>query len=203
MLNTCRLSVERAYARPPPGLLLAAMDSTTASPAAEASTAAAPAATAPDELDLFDAYTTDDVLCPPVEVLCFAPRDVLCRPCVDCGRRTGRFCDYCYAADRIPSEKWGDGQHTPLCSDCDIPWPHMCHYCRGVHMARPFEWGAGREHEEANPFEDQHAAAPAATSRTNPRSGRSSGFSSQPATRASGRSSGFMGESVRVQKHSA
>ena len=82
-----------------------------------------------------------------LEVLCFADPEVLCRPCVDCGRNTGRFCDYCLAAKRIPSEQWGDGQHTPLCSTCDN-FHLMCRYCRGVHMARPFAWGGALPRSE-------------------------------------------------------
>ena len=75
-----------------------------------------------------------------MEVLAFGSTEMLCRPCVDCGQYTGRFCDYCKASDRIPSEEWACGQLTPLCSACD--WRYlMCHYCRGVHLARPFAWG--------------------------------------------------------------
>eukprot|EP00975_Prorocentrum_lima_P040090 8421035-Prorocentrum_lima.AAC.1 len=42
-----------------------------------------------------------------------------CRPCVDCGLMTGRFCDWCLAADRLPGEVRAAGQMTPLCSHCD------------------------------------------------------------------------------------
>ena len=45
--------------------------------------------------------------------------DMLLRSCVDCGLRTGRFCDHCLAEDRVPNEVWASGQHTPLCSHCD------------------------------------------------------------------------------------
>ena len=75
----------------------------------------------------------------PLEVLAVGSTEMLCRPCVDCGLYTGRFCDYCYAEDRIPHEKWARGQLTPLCSHCDNRYD-ACHYCRGVHMARPFAW---------------------------------------------------------------
>ena len=75
-----------------------------------------------------------------LEVFVVGSKEVLCRPCVDCGLYTGRFCDYCYAADRIPDEKWERGQLTPLCSYCDNRYD-ACHFCRGVHMARPFAWG--------------------------------------------------------------
>ena len=45
--------------------------------------------------------------------------DMLLRSCVDCGLRTGCFCDHCLAEDRVPNEVWASGQHTPLCSHCD------------------------------------------------------------------------------------
>ena len=38
----------------------------------------------------------------PVEVLAW---NVHARPCVDCGCITGRFCDFCYAVDRIPTDE--------------------------------------------------------------------------------------------------
>ena len=31
-----------------------------------------------------------------LEVLCVGDRALLCRPCVDCGLRTGRYCDFCH-----------------------------------------------------------------------------------------------------------
>ena len=76
-----------------------------------------------------------------LEVVCTADDPaILYRPCVDCGRRTGCFCDYCEAADRLLGELWVEGQHTPLCRSCDHT--HVkCHFCRGVQMARPFAWG--------------------------------------------------------------
>ena len=52
-------------------------------------------------------------------VLAYGDQEMLTRPCVDCGLLTGRFCDWCFAADRLPNEEWADGQMTPLCSDCD------------------------------------------------------------------------------------
>ena len=63
--------------------------------------------------------------------------DVLCRPCVDCGKRTGRYCDRCFAADRLPKEVWAAGQRTPLCTSCDNEYDE-CHFCRGLHwVVRP------------------------------------------------------------------
>ena len=61
---------------------------------------------------------------------------LLLRPCVDCGRRTGCFCDWCYAIDRFPDEEWVTGQHTPLCTVCDQRH-NRCHLCRGLNWAAP------------------------------------------------------------------
>jgi len=61
----------------------------------------------------------------------------LFHPCVDCGTRTGSFCDYCFAADRLPAQWWAHEQPTPLCSECDDAWD-MCKYCR---TERVFESG--------------------------------------------------------------
>ena len=72
----------------------------------------------------------------PMEVLAIGDRDVLFRPCVDCGLRTGCYCDYCLAEDRDPNNKWAKGQHTPLCATCDHKYDR-CHYCRGQHWAAP------------------------------------------------------------------
>ena len=55
--------------------------------------------------------------------------EVLARPCVDCGLITGSFCDKCLAVSRMPEEVWAEGQHTPLCNDCDDRH-RRCHYCR-------------------------------------------------------------------------
>ena len=65
-----------------------------------------------------------------LDVLAFGTEEQLCRPCVDCGLVTGRFCDYCRAADRLPDEVWVDNQMTPLCSHCDNKYD-ACHFCRG------------------------------------------------------------------------
>ena len=72
----------------------------------------------------------------------------LCRPCVDCGKFTGRYCDGlafdCFAKDHVPSERWCEGQRTPLCSTCE--WTsEVCHYCRGVHYCQPFPKGSPPE----------------------------------------------------------
>ena len=41
------------------------------------------------------------------------PGNILLRACVDCGLRTGSFCDFCLAQDRMPGEVWAPGQPTP------------------------------------------------------------------------------------------
>ena len=82
-----------------------------------------------------------------MDVLAMGSVEMLTRPCVDCAQWTGRFCDYCRAADRIPTEEWAPNQLTPLCSACD--WQHeRCHFCRGQKWARPFAWGVPPRREE-------------------------------------------------------
>ena len=71
-----------------------------------------------------------------LEVLAYGDKDMLRRPCVDCGRYTGRYCDHCLAVDRVPSELWASGQRTPLCSSCDNRHD-MCHYCRVLLWCSP------------------------------------------------------------------
>ena len=74
----------------------------------------------------------------PMRVLASGEPSMLCRPCVDCGLRTGCFCDHCLAEARCPDEKWAPGQMTPLCSKCDTRYD-SCHYCRGVIWCTPRE----------------------------------------------------------------
>ena len=62
--------------------------------------------------------------------------EMLCRGCVDCGTKTGCFCDWCLASSRIPTEEWEEGQRTPLCTACDRRWS-CCHFCRGQHWCTP------------------------------------------------------------------
>ena len=64
-----------------------------------------------------------------IQVLAVGDESMLLRACVDCSLITGRFCDGCCAADRIPSEQWADNQMTPLCSRCDNEHG-ACHFCR-------------------------------------------------------------------------
>ena len=63
------------------------------------------------------------------------------RPCVDCGRITGNFCQAdrvheCFADIRIPSEHWEGGQRTPFCSECESKKP-CCRFCRGIPSCTP------------------------------------------------------------------
>jgi hypothetical protein len=67
-------------------------------------------------------------------------RDMVNRPCVDCGRRTGCFCDHCYAAVRDPYALWLPDQPTPLCTDCDREHA-ACHFCRGLQWVVPPPFG--------------------------------------------------------------
>ncbi len=72
----------------------------------------------------------------------------LLRPCVDCGRITGNFCEtllqgqgewqggVCLAESRVPSERWLEGQRTPLCSRCEAEHG-ACRFCRRVHGCTP------------------------------------------------------------------
>ena len=61
------------------------------------------------------------------------------RPCVDCGRITGSFCDFCNGAERLPQERWNENQGTPLCGDCDDK-RGCCHFCEGKSWCRPPGW---------------------------------------------------------------
>lgn len=70
------------------------------------------------------------------------------RPCVDCGYMTGNFCDggitveydKCFAAKRIPSERWSSpSQRTPLCSLCEKRLK-FCRFCRLIPSCTPPAW---------------------------------------------------------------
>ena len=63
--------------------------------------------------------------------------NLLCRPCVDCGRLTGSFCDFCKAATRLPHEVWAPDQMTPLCTRCDDEHGGACRFCREEAVAAP------------------------------------------------------------------
>ena len=84
-----------------------------------------------------------------MEVLATGDEALLVRPCVDCGRRTGNYCEtpaqaghtfweggICLAAKHIPSDEWAPGQRTPLCSACERIHG-ACHVCRRVSMCTP------------------------------------------------------------------
>ena len=71
-----------------------------------------------------------------IEILAAGDIQTLCRPCVDCSRFTGSYCDHCYAVDRMPNERWAVGQGTPLCTVCDHRY-RACHFCRGLHWCAP------------------------------------------------------------------
>lgn len=75
-------------------------------------------------------YTEEAAVGCDMSIICVSDQETLVRPCVDCGQRTGRFCDYCYAADRCPDERWAPNQMTPLCTRCDNTHD-KCHFCRG------------------------------------------------------------------------
>ena len=69
----------------------------------------------------------------------------LARPCVECGLVTGNFCDEleyqrgfkCLAEQRIPSQRWVEGQRTPFCTHCEKKLG-ACYFCRGVPSCTPF-----------------------------------------------------------------
>ena len=84
-----------------------------------------------------------------MEVLAVGQEWQLMRPCTECGRRTGRFCEtmlqvgyahwqggICLAAERIPSESWAHNQRTPLCGPCETKYG-ACRFCRRVHGCTP------------------------------------------------------------------
>lgn len=82
-----------------------------------------------------------------LEVLCTADDpNTLFRPCVNCGKRIGSYCDGatwhnpCIAAFYIPSEEWAQGQSTPLCNACETRFS-LCRFCLGIHRATPPTWG--------------------------------------------------------------
>ena len=85
----------------------------------------------------------------------FECEELLIRPCVDCGRWTGRYCDYCSAEERSPAEAWEAGQLTPLCSVCDNRWD-CCHYCRALAWATPGPHGYAKPSVVAQEMERRH-----------------------------------------------
>ena len=94
-----------------------------------------------------------------LEVLSVGDPHVLFRPCVDCGLRTGRFCDGCLAAVRVPTEVWAQGHMTPFCSHCETKRP-FCHFCEGKAWATPPVWlraGHTSHHEDENEAAESEA----------------------------------------------
>ena len=69
-------------------------------------------ASLPKQTSRYEAFASKRL--PPMEILASGTEEQLIRPCVDCGMWTGRFCDYCLAADKLPDEEWVEGQMTPL-----------------------------------------------------------------------------------------
>ena len=73
------------------------------------------------------------------------------RGCVDCGLRTGNFCDGqelqggrpCLAAERMPNDVWCAGQRTPFCTNCESRYG-LCRFCRGAFGPTPPEWSGPR-----------------------------------------------------------
>ena len=85
----------------------------------------------------------------PAALIAYGEREMLCRPCVVCGRYTGNFCDGdeygptrlpCLASKRVPTEQWVSNQRTPLCNDCEHKHG-CCHFCRSVPWCMPFPYG--------------------------------------------------------------
>jgi len=64
-----------------------------------------------------------------MEILAVGTVEELYRPCVDCRRPTGNFCDFCFAATRIPDLSWVENQATPFCTVCEKKFGR-CGFCR-------------------------------------------------------------------------
>ena len=113
-----------------------------------------------------------------MEVLAWGDAATLNRPCVDCSRVTGCFCDGCFAIQRDPDAYWAPGQHTPLCTACDAKHGE-CHHCRGLAWVAPRVWGDGATGVGA----DETDPDPAPPSRAKPAPPRApSSYGAQPAT---------------------
>ena len=98
-----------------------------------------------------------------MEVLAWGDEKMLIRPCVDCGLMTGRYCDWCRAADRCPNEQWAKGQMAPLCSYCDNMLD-ACHFCRGLSWCAPpptAKHHSTKATASAEPFPQPLPSAPA------------------------------------------
>ena len=113
-----------------------------ASPGRTVTEHASPGRTATEHAST-SASTHNTPLAADMSIICVGDQETLNRPCVDCGQVTGRFCDYCYAADRCPDERWAPNQLTPLCSRCDNTHD-KCHFCRGQAWCVPPAWRPSR-----------------------------------------------------------
>jgi len=130
-----------------------------------------------------------------LQVLAVGPMELLCRPCVDCSRVTGRFCDYCFAADRMPEQTWADDQLTPFCSQCEDTHG-SCKYCRQDIAARTPRTGTQHREPPGGPTgglgSDWHRlvglpAASAATGLGHGGGGAPTGTYDSPATTINGK----------------
>ena len=72
-----------------------------------------------------------------MEVLAFGAAAMLYWPCSGCGRRTGGFCDTCFAIQRYPEQQWASHQRTSVCGACDQHVHGRCHFCRGHPWVTP------------------------------------------------------------------
>ena len=81
-----------------------------------------------------------------MHVHAFGDREMLIRPCVDCGLETGSYCEtlsafdgelgVCPAVRWMPTETWSPGQCTPFCAVCEARYG-ACHFCREVPSCTP------------------------------------------------------------------
>ena len=94
--------------------------------------------------------------------------DDFLRPCVDCGERTGNYCEtptplgsehwqggVCLAETWVPSEGWAEKQRTPLCTRCEGA-RGACHYCIKNQWCTPPEVLA-RKHKAERTFKEEQA----------------------------------------------
>ena len=82
-----------------------------------------------------------------LDVLALGTPEEMTKPCVDCGEITVNFCDYCRAADRMPTQDWLPNQKTPFCMKCDRKH-NKCKFCRADHaqtQANPATHGPGHD----------------------------------------------------------
>ena len=76
-----------------------------------------------------------------LEIKSWGDFETLCKPCVDCGKWTGNWCELeCLASACDPNGQSADGQITPHCTECDRKYG-MCHFCRGLKWVQPPAWG--------------------------------------------------------------